>query len=588
MILQELVRYYDRLADDPDAVLPALGYSSQTICFAVVLNAKGEAVNTISLMREENGRQVPGTLVVPEPPSSKSGTKKVACFAWDNTGYALGLATPKDKSAKDMAEEARISRGLTECSEKFKVFRELQHAVGDDVDDEGMKALLAFVDSWQPLIAPQLPNWASMDGQKIVFMLEGENRFLHQRPKVREAWLRHCQSKVAEFEGMCLVTGEAGPISRIHPKLKGVAGAQSTGATLVSFNIESSESYGKTQNYNSPIGEASAFKYTTALNYLLDRGNRRKSRIGDVTMVFWTERASPFEDFFGNLVDPSGEQEADVAQVREFFEGVRAGRFPSQIDPEVGFCILGLSPNVSRLSVRLWLTGSVGSIAKCLCSHFDDLSIVRRFDSDPEFPTLGQLLRETAAQKKYDNIPPLLEGQMLRAILGGGNYPLTLMTSLIVRIRADHEVNYLRAAMIKAWITRRRRLSALEHTEVGMALDSNSVDVGYRLGRLFAVLEKAQADAINSANATIRDRFFASASATPQAVFPQLLRLAQHHIAKSDFGTRLDKLIEQVSADIPSFPAHLSLEEQGLFMLGYYHQRQDLWKAKSDKKEEEK
>ena len=284
------------------------------------------------------------------------------------------------------------------------------------------------------------------------------------------------------------------------------------------------------------------------------------------------------------ILEP-GEDSGDLKDVRDFLEAVRDGKKPSGIgDSDIKFYILGLSPNASRLSVRFWHVSTVGEISNKIGMHFKDLSIIKSYDNDPEFPGMWQLLRETAVLRKSDNISPVLAGSFIRSVLTGAAYPQSLMTAVINRIRSDQTVNYLRAALIKACLVRKNRIIN-KSTEVSMALNKESTSIAYRLGRLFAALEKAQKDAIPGANTTIKDRFYGSASATPCIVFPQLLRLTQHHIQKAEYGRNTDKMIEDIMQGIQEFPAHLSLDDQGLFAIGYYHQRKDFY-TKTDKKED--
>jgi CRISPR-associated protein Csd1 len=271
-------------------------------------------------------------------------------------------------------------------------------------------------------------------------------------------------------------------------------------------------------------------------------------------------------------------------KIRLFLEAVRDGKMYSELgDPDIKFFILGLSPNASRLSVRFWHVSTVGDMAEKIGHHLRDLAIVRRFESDPEFPGMWRLLRQTAVQGKTENISPLLSGALMRSILTGSAYPESLLSAILGRIRADQEINYLRAAIIKACLVRKFRLNRIKK-EVKMTLDKESTNVAYRLGRLFAVLEKTQQDAIPGANTTIKDRYYGSASATPRVVFPQLLRLAQHHIQKAEYGRWTDKMIEEIMCVLSEFPAHLSLDDQGMFAIGYYHQRQAFYaKSKVEK-----
>ena len=290
------------------------------------------------------------------------------------------------------------------------------------------------------------------------------------------------------------------------------------------------------------------------------------------------------------IIDPH-DTSAEDKQLAVFLESVREGKLPANIDGEVKFYVLGLSPNAARISVRFWHAGTVDEISKRLGQHFRDLAMIRS-DTDPEYPGMWRLLKETANQKSKDGPSPLLAGAVMRAILNGGLYPQSLLSAVIGRIRAEQaakdkkgksipNVNYLRAAIIKAVLVRKKRI--LNHgLEVPMALDKENTQPAYLLGRLFAVLEKAQQDAIPGANATIKDRFYGSASATPRVVFPQLLRLAQHHIDKAEYGRVRDKQIEEILGHVQEFPAHLGIDEQGLFAIGYYHQRQDFFKKNND------
>lgn len=285
------------------------------------------------------------------------------------------------------------------------------------------------------------------------------------------------------------------------------------------------------------------------------------------------------------IFDPQDDS-GDTMDIRLFLEAVRDGKMPSEIgDPDIKFYILGLSPNASRLSVRFWHVSTVGDIGARIGQHFKDLSIIKNYDSDPEFPGMWQLLRETAMLRKSDNISSVLAGSVMRSILTGTAYPQSLLTAIINRIRADQTVNYLRAALIKACLVRKYRITN-KSMEVTMALNKESTNIAYLLGRLFAALEKAQKDAIPGANTTIKDRFYGSASATPRIVFPQLLRLAQHHIQKAEYGRNADKMIEEIMQGIQEFPAHLSLDDQGLFSIGYYHQRKAFYTKTAEKKEE--
>ncbi|MDL1978966.1 MAG: type I-C CRISPR-associated protein Cas8c/Csd1 [Deltaproteobacteria bacterium] len=568
MILQALSDYYDRLRDNSETDIPLPGFGRQKIHCVLVINRRGELLQTKDIRETLNKKQVPKQLTTPE--GVKRASNIAPNFMWDNTSYVLGAGNKEN------------NKRILQC---FSAFRELHHIIGDNMDDDGMAAVLSFLDSWNPEDASNLSHWNEMAGMNLVFQLDGDLQYMHERPKIQRAWLKYYKEKSSDQFATCLVSGKQAPISRLHPKIKGVRGAQTSGAAIISFNLEAFLSYDKKQNFNAPVSEAIAFAYTTALNHLLRFESRQKVRIGDAATVFWTERASPIEGFMGMVFDPQGDA-GDTMDIRLFLEAVRDGNMPSEIgDPDIKFYILGLSPNASRLSIRFWHVSTVEDISAKIGQHFRDLSIIKNYDSDPEFPGIWQLLRETAVLRKTENISPVLSGSIIRSIMTGAAYPQSLMTAIIGRIRADQEINYLRAAMIKACLVRKYSIKQISK-EVTMALDKESTNVAYRLGRLFAVLEKAQKDAVPGANTTIKDRFYGSASATPRTVFPQLLRLTQHHIQKAEYGRNTDKMIEEIIQGIQEFPAHLRLDDQGLFAIGYYHQKKAFYTKTATKKEE--
>lgn len=566
MILQALNDYYERLAGEDDSEIPLRGFSRAKISYALEVDHKGKLKQVVDLREMSGKKMVAKQLVVPEA-VKRSGSGFSANFLWDNTGYVLG-ANMKDKPERTL--------------KAFESFRNKLHAVGDSLSDEGFAAVLAFLDAWEPNRAAELEYWDEMAGQNMVFRLTGEKCFVHERPDVRKAWLKQYSSEASDVLGQCLVTGEKdAPLARLHADIKGVRGAQTKGASLVSFNLDAFTSYGKEQNYNAPVCEAVAFNYTTALNDLLRPNSRQKVQIGNATTVFWTERKTESEGFLG-LVFSQSESQGDLNTLRLFLEAARQGKMPDQFKNEGGvrFYVLGLSPNASRLSVRFWHVDTVDGMWRKIGQHFDDLRMVKARDSDPDFPPMWLLLKAMAMREDLDNLSPLLAGALMRAILTGNAYPGSMFATVIGRIRAEQKISYTRAALIKACLVRNARLAG-KTTEVTVSLDETSTNTAYRLGRLFAVLEKLQQEAIPGANSTIKDRYYGSASATPRNVFPILLRLAQHHVAKAEYGYASDNRIAQIMNGLEEFPAHLSLENQGMFALGYYHQRTSLWTKKA-------
>lgn len=570
MILQALNNCYQRFKDDPSIDIPLTGFGRQKVHFCIVINGEGEIVQVKDLRDMSGKKAVPVELILPQL-GKKRSVGIEPNFTWDNTAYVFGA----DSKGND-------DRAI-EC---FHAFKELHHEIGDHIQDEGMEALLKFIDAWKPEKIRGFQSWDEISGTNIVFQLDGERRYIHDRSAVKMAWSQYIQQEGEDFIATCLVSGEKNPIALLHPPVKGVKDAQTSGAGIISFNLRAFESYGKTQNYNAPISKSIAFSYTTVLNHIMRFGSRQKVQIADATTIFWTERDSPIEGFMGVILNPQDDS-GELSEIRQFLEAVRDGKlYPEIGDPDIQFYILGLSPNASRLSVRFWHISTVGDITEKIGQHFKDLSIIRRFEKDPEFPGMWHILRQTALQGKTDNIPPLLAGAVMRSILTGAPYPQTLLSGVMGRIRADHEITYLRAAIIKACLVRKFRINHIEK-EVKMGLDKESTNTAYRLGRLFAALEKAQQDAVPGANTTIKDRYYGSASATPGSVFPQLIRMAQHHIQKAEYGRRTDKIIEEIVSEIKEFPAHLSLDDQGMFAIGYYHQRQAFYTKTENQKEGE-
>lgn len=572
MILQALCGFYDRLINDSSKQVALFGFSTENIDFVARLNKKGNLLDFVDLRELKDKKMVRKSIIVPKPPKKRT-SGITSYFAWDKTDYVLGCTIDKDGNT------------IFKLDQFFEFKKQLGEICGDS-KDEGIVALMRFAETWQTENAPMLPNWPEIAGKNVVFQLDGELGYIHDRPAAKEAWLTFLANSADDEskDAMCLVSGKFCPIANLHPPIFGVKDAHISGAGIVNFNKSSFTSYNKEQNLNAPVGIQPAFSYATALNHLLRRESKQKIQIADATTVYWTERDSPVESTFGFILDPSDTSGGD-AQMAVYLDAIREGKLPPDIDGSMRFFILGLSANGPRLSIRFWYASTVKDISERIGQHFSDLAMIRSFDSDPEYPGMWHLLKETTNRKSSEGPPPLLAGAVVQAILNGTPYPRALLSAVIGRIRADQNLNYMRAAIIKAVLARNNRI--LGHgTEVPMALDKENKNIAYLLGRLFATLEKAQKDAIPGANATIKDRFYGSASSTPRVVFPQLLRLGQHHIEKAEFGWVRDKQIEEIIGSIREFPAHMSLDQQGLFAIGYYHQRQDFFTKKDNSKEE--
>ena len=602
MILQSLAGYYDRLAADPRSDIATLGYARKNVAFAIVLSRKGELIDVHDLREPQGSKKVRRALLLPTYEAAEKRTSGIApFFLWDKTAYVLG-ATDESK-----VEPEKLDKYQRRNRQTFENFREFQHRVGDHLDDPAVHAVLRFLDAWPAEPVPSHPlvaqAWAEMAGENVVFRLDGERDFVHQLSNVRRAWTQHIEALAPSEQVFCLVTGQRQSVARLHQTIKGVRGAQSSGAALSSFNKSASWSYGKEQNHNAPVGQPAAFAYTTALNHLLEWDSGRRLQIGDATTVFWTERASPAENFMAALlgdagshddVDIEAEDRALAQQTRAVLQAVRDGRHPPKLgDAGVPFYVLGLGANASRLVVRFWHVGTVGELAANVGQHFTDLELEPGFASEPEFPGIWHLLIQLVPQRpgqkpRSDDIPSPLAAALMRALLTGSDYPRGLYSGVLSRLRADRNVTYLRVALLKACLVRRAR-KAKQPMEVTVSLNEQNTEVGYLLGRLFAVMEKAQRDALGkNVNATIKDRFYGAASATPGRVFPHLISKAQHHIAKAEYGGNDDRHLAAimelmpVEQGRPAFPPHLNSTEQGFFALGYYHQRNALYRKRVD------
>ena len=578
MMLHALNRYYDRMLDTPGSGMPPFGTSLENISYALVISEDG-ALRSVEDLRELDGKSLrPRKLPVPAAEKKASGIK--ANFLWDTTSYVLGQDNKGNQERADRCHAAFIELLKNWC----------------DTDDSGLKAVLLFLDSGKAAEVIDRDDWAEISGSNLVFRLDGVPGFIHERPAARQSWEACLASRGQDDLGQCLVSGLGQqPIARLHPSIKGVRDAQSSGASIVSFNLAAFGSYGKEQSFNAPVSQKVAFAYTTALNALLDRNSRQKIIIGDTTYVFWAKKATVAEKIFANLFDPQESEEEPTERddqkttqdIHGLLRAIRDGRKPTDFMPElnedVSFYILGLAPNAARLSIRFWQETSLGDLLEKIGRYYRELNIVRQYDSEPEFPSLWRLLVQTATLGKSENISPVLAGGLTRAMLTGQPYPQNLLSAVLERIRAEHNVTYYRAALIKAYLLRNIRME-----EVPVSFDPERTDQPYVLGRLFAVIEKAQEEAVPGTSATVKDRYLTSAAATPSLVFHLLLKNQTNHIAKlrkdperKGRAVYLDRMTQDIISLFDDYPKTQSPEQQGLFMIGYYHQRKDFFTKKN-------
>ena len=565
MILQALVKLYEDLAAQGKIARP--GWSPVQVSWALCLDAGGRLIQVIPLLEgQKNGGSTAQSMELPTPVARSVNID--SNFLWDHSGYLLGI------DAKGKPERSR------QC---FDACRRLHEQVLDGVDSPISRAILAYFSQWQPARAAEHPALSDCleevrKGANLVFRVEG--RFAQEDAAIRVAWQNHYDSGGDGPDMQCLVTGQMGPVARLHPAVKGVQGAQSSGASPVSFNAPAFCSYGREQSLNAPTGKYAAFAYTAALNHLLsDRAHVQ--RLGDTTVVFWAAGADPAYQAFSAAAlfggpPPAGLEEATLrAALKKLSRMERCAVVP--LDPARPFYILGLSPNAARLSVRFFLHDCFGGFLSHVNAHQARMEIVRPANDPYETIPLWALLQETVPQTVRDKSPsPVLAGATARAILSNTDYPAALLNGVMLRIRADRKITRGRAAILKAYYLKN------PHTEcpkevLTVSLNETSSIVPYNLGRLFSVLEAIQQAANPGINTTIKDKYFNSASATPATIFPILNNLAQKHLKKLDTGLRIhyDRQLGQIKELLgETLPGRLSLPEQASFDLGYYHQTQ--------------
>lgn len=581
MILHSLYKLYDRLADDPAYEIAKPGYSPQKISFRVVLKSDGSlfAIQDARI-KNDKGRPIAGSqLVLGEAKPSGPGINP--CLLWDNTTYMLGYKPDDPKPERTI--------------KSFEAFRDKHLALETEINNPDFSVICRFLEKWTPeqttLYVEAHPDIKDLATGFGLFQIQGQPQSINEKSEILEWWDQQATKTTGDL-GQCLITGENTTIARLHPKIKSVAGAQSAGASIVSFNAPAYESYRKDQSFNAPVSEQAAFKYGTALNSLLNgpKSNKHRIRIGDTTCVFWTEQPSIVEDaasfFFSDGSNtPEAQDEATRSKVEAFLKSLRLG---THVLDELGedtynnhFYILGLAPNAARLSIRFFHQCSIADLISNLKAHHNDISIIRQFDTakgkrlpDPEFPANWQLLRETA--RVSEEIPPLLGGSLMRAILNNTPYPEGIYSAVLRRIRADRTINYFRAAIIKGVLTRNHKQT------ISTMLDTKNKEPAYLLGRPLSALEKTQGDALGDLNAGLKDKYYSSASATPASVYPRILRTYPHHLAKLSGGQKVvrERLIQDIIGELNEFPSHLNLKDQGKFAIGYYHQRKAFFTKK--------
>ena len=579
MILQALTRYYEDLLRRGEIAAP--GWSPAKISFALCLDKDGQVTQVIPTMEEvAMGKKTVLRPQEKELPVGEDRSSNVAAnFLWDNSGYILGID----------------QKGNPKRSEKyFLAAKELHHAVLDGVNSPVASAILSFFDTWQPEKAAEHPALANSieaitSGGNLFFRIDGI--YPQKDNAICAAWQQYWEKPGEDTMRMqCLATGLSNQeIARTHPKVKGSSkdGFQTMGNTLVSFNNDSESSYGHEQSYNAPVGKYAAFAYTAALNHLLaDRNNVQV--IGDTTIVCWAEGAEPvYQDLFMSFMSdkmPSTISDNDLrAALRDLAKGLPCNDLG--VDPNRTFYILGLAPNAARLSVRFFLRDSFGKLMRNVNEHYERLEIVKPAYAKPGVLSLWALLRETVNLNSKDKSPsPAMAGATARAVFSGGLYPASLLKAVMLRIRAERNITWGRAAIIKAYYLKNPHKDCPEEV-LTVSLNEASTNIPYTLGRLFSVYEAAQQAANPGINTTIKDKYFNSAATMPASIFPVLNNLYQKHLRKLETGQRVyfDKQVSALKGVLSeSYPTRMTLAQQGAFDLGYYHQTQKRYTKKEE------
>ena len=570
MILHALTQYYQRKAKSNGGVAPE-GFENKEIPFIIVIDKQGKFIQLEDTRELKNKKKVARTFLVPKG-LGRSGSKsyEVSNLLWDHYGYVLAYAGEKGQEQADK-QHASFTANVNE----------LKQALPDNAGVAAVAAFLASAEEKSKVM--QAANWAEcakVKGCNLSFRLVDEAVDLVCQSKAVQAYVNqanHAQSDNIP-KGICLVTGKPAPIARLHNAVKGV---NAKPAPFTSVNLSAFESYGKEQGFIFPVGEQAMFEYTTALNTLLAGENR--FRIGDVTAVCWSANPTPLEESLASLISGGGKDNPDahIDAVKSLYKSLYNGKY-TEPDGKEKFYLLGLSPNSARIVVRFWHETTVAALSESIAAWYDDLQMVRGENSPyPEYMPLPRLLGNLVLDGKMENLPSDLIAQVTDAALNNRVLPVSLLQAALRRNKAEQKITYGRASLLKAYINRAIRAGRLKNMkELTMSLDRNRQDIGYVLGRLFAVLEKTQAEANPGLNATIADRYFGSASSTPIAVFGTLMRLLPHHLNKLEFEGRAVQLqweIRQILEHCQRFPNHLNLEQQGLFAIGYYHETQFLF-----------
>ena len=578
MILKALYDYYHR-SDD----LPIPGMEEKEIGFLLVITKEGKFVRLEDCRIDKSHAK---TYLVKKHVSRTSAV--AANHLYDNAAYVLGYCdvTKIKKEADQEKEELKT----VNCLEAFK--EKVRSAAAACPESAALQAVLLFYEHSREQLLEWLekdPLWEdvkknlSKKYSTFSFRLEGEKKIIAEQKALLQL---DSEEDVEGDQALCLITGKRGTLVDTTSSTM-IPGSQAT-AKLVAFQVNSGyDSYGKTKCGNAPITKEAEFAYTTALNALLKSGSRNKFMLGNRTFVFWassqTEASKQAEeslfDLLGFSEEAKDDPDANVLKVRKVFESIYSGTL--KVDMDDRFYILGLAPNVARIAVVYWSETSLKEFAEKILAHFEDMEIGDTRKNTKPYQGIREMISNVTLGGKLSDATPNLPESVVQSVFQGLPYPFTLYSSCIRRIRAEQKLTITRVAIIKAYLN---RLNNPNSIKINTMLDKKNTNQGYLCGRLFAVLDKIQEEA-NSQN-SIRDRYQNAASTTPSAVFATILNLSNHHLEKLSEGRKIffEKLKQEIFSQLSAhgFPAHLDLQDQGRFFVGYYHQRQDFFTSKKE------
>ena len=573
MIIASLESYYERAHAAGN--LPPLGWMNLPLDYILIINEKGEYVSLMPNFEMDGSKRKRNTAILPaigKQAIKHTNSGEDPNLLWDNASFVFGL-TSEDAKEKDIIKSKK----------RLEHFTNLTNMVFSVTNDAGLMALRKFYSKFQSYLNKIIKSGVTKS-DVITFKLNTDPCLLLERPAIFEIINNYLKSSDETYSGISMIDGTKEPIALNHYSIKNVRGTSSDGP-LVAFNDSAYESYGAKKGAISPVGNRTMIAYTTALNHLLRNGSEQRFQVGDTSTVFWSDKTNDFENNFATIwgaISSKDDPDKYTNAVKAVFKSVDRGQFNDN-DGKIQFYVLGLSPSTARIAVRFWIVGIVREFAGRIKQHFEYLQIIHS-NNVLEYLPLYYLLKNIAVQGESKNIPPNLGGEVMQSILTGRPYPYTLFAATIRRCKSEQDVSYPRAAIIKAYLNRIHNTDGIK-----VALDKENSNTAYRLGRLFATLEKIQRDALNIE--TIREKYYGSASCSPVTVFPTLLKLKNHHVAKLKESSQIyyEKLIGEIMLEVPdNIPANLSLQDQGRFAVGYYHQRQDLFTKKPSNEPGEK